>query len=77
MGANEKISDGGRDPLNFFNAINGKLFNNEIKLIYSNLFLSDPRRAKASGLNKVFYILPDVIRETNCTEHGKMSPAER
>ena len=57
------IVAGGRDLLKFFNIINEKLFNSEIKLIYFNLFLPDPRRAKASGLNKIFYILADIIRE--------------
>ena len=54
---------GSRDLLKLFKAVNEKLFNNEINLIYFDLFHPDPRRAEANGLNKIFYILPDIVRE--------------
>ncbi|MFH1624218.1 MAG: hypothetical protein ABID54_03570 [Pseudomonadota bacterium] len=54
---------GNPDLFKVFNAINEKLFHNALKLIYFELFHPDPRRAKASGLNKIFYVLSDIVRE--------------
>ena len=54
----------------FFNVINEKLFQSDIKLIYLEAFQPDPRRAEARGLKRVFYILPDIIRQR---QHQKKS----
>lgn len=54
---------GSGDLLKFFKTVNEKLFNNEIKLVYFDLFQPDPRRAEAKGLTKILYILPDIIKE--------------
>jgi len=54
---------GNPDLFKFFNLINEKSFHNALKLIYFEPFHPDPRRARASGLNKVVYVLSDIIRE--------------
>ncbi|MFC2070309.1 hypothetical protein ACFLTB_03965 [Chloroflexota bacterium] len=54
---------GNNDLLNFFKLANKKLFNNEINLIFFDYFLTDPIRVTAKGLKKIFYILPDMLRE--------------
>ena len=45
----------------FFQIINDKVFHNAINLIYVEPY--QPQRAKVSGINKILYILPDIIRE--------------
>ena len=57
------IIPGNPDLFKFFNLINEKLFHNDINLIYFEPFYPDPRRVKASGLNKIFHVLSDIIRE--------------
>ncbi len=47
--------------LKFFKVINERLFHNAINLIYFEPY--HPRRVTAKGLKKVFYVLPDIIRE--------------
>ncbi len=61
---------GNDDLFKFFKVINEKLFHNDIKLIYLEAFHPDPRRAEASGLKRIFYILPDIIRQR---QHQKKS----
>ncbi len=54
---------GNPDLLKFFTTINERLFHNALNLVYFEPFHPDPRRAKTSGLNKIFYVLSDIIRE--------------
>lgn len=49
------------DYFKLLNLLNERLFNNTINLIKFELF--QPKRAHAKGLKKIFYILPDIIRE--------------
>lgn len=47
----------------FFSAINQRIFQNSINLKFFDYFRTDPRRVKAKGLNRVFYVLSDIIKE--------------
>lgn len=57
------LISGNPDLFKFFSLINEKAFHNALNLIYFEPFHPDPRRAKAGGLKKVFYVLSDIIRE--------------
>ena len=50
-----------RDFFKLFNAFNERLFHNTLNLMQIELF--QPKRAQARGLKRIFYILPDIIRE--------------
>jgi hypothetical protein len=55
------VIPGNHDLFKFFQVINERVFNNTINLIYLERYL--PRRAEAKGINKIFHVLPDIIRE--------------
>ncbi len=54
---------GNNELFKFLKLINEKVFNNTINLVFIESFRTDPRRVEANSLNKVFYVISDVIRE--------------
>ncbi len=54
---------GNPDLFKFFTVINEKKFHNALNLVYFEPFHPNPKRVEATGLNKVYYVIVDIIRE--------------
>lgn len=55
------VIPGNQDLFKFFQVINERVFHDTINLIYLEPYQT--RRAKAKGINKIFHLFPDIIRE--------------
>lgn len=55
------VIPGMHDLFRFFQEVNEKALHHAIKLIYFEPY--SPGRVKARGINKIFHIIPDIIRE--------------
>lgn len=55
------VIPGFHDLFKLFQAFNQKVFYDAVNLIYLEPF--QPRMVKARGINKLFYVIPDIIRE--------------
>lgn len=54
---------GSKDLYGFFTEINSKCFDGKIKLVFIELFKTDPKRPGATLLKKACYLLWDIFRE--------------
>ena len=55
------VVPGHHDLYKFFQVINERVFNNAINLIYFEVYRG--RRVDVKGINKLFYVIPDIIGE--------------
>lgn len=55
------VVPGNHDLFKFFQVINERVFHNIIELIYLTRYCA--RWVKAKGINKLFHVFPDIIKE--------------
>jgi hypothetical protein len=55
------VIPGFKDLYEFIKSINNRVFHDRLEIIFIEPF--KPRRAKAAGIRKAFYVLPDILQE--------------